>query len=224
MDNEDRDEDDVESFMKAPQYTCVVSQEKNNLGRTDLPNKTYTIEEMFLPTDDPDGKMASVGVLRWGDDTNVSVADLLAPSDRRREVGDNAKAVLKYVKDEFKKNGLATNVQELIENLDYIKPANIRMILSRQVEAKKLESPSRGMYRPVQAIKATVVKEIASGSSTASDGDRPAVEGVQRQPEKDPGGSAFWGDAAGGPESDRGRRITSPDSGFGEPEWDPFDD
>jgi hypothetical protein len=223
MDNEDRDDDDPTKFLKEPQYTCVVSQEKNNLGRTDLPNLTYVIEETFIDTDDEDGGQASVGVMRWTGETNVSVADLLAPTDRRRELGAAAKEVLAYVNEEWRERKMMTSVKELVEALD-LTPANIRQILRRQLEAKKLESPSRGMYRPAQAIKATVVEEIASGSSTVAEADRPVLDGVQQQPDQDRGGSAFWGDAAGGAESDRGRRITSPDSGFGEPEWDPFDD
>lgn len=58
--------------------TCVLSQAKNNLGRTDLPSLTYIINSADVPT--PEGP-ASVGVLTFTGQTSRHVTDILAEGD-----------------------------------------------------------------------------------------------------------------------------------------------
>lgn len=60
--------------------SCVLSQEKNNLGRTDLPSLRYVVREAQIPTDED--RPAFVGVLAFTGESDRSVSDILAESGR----------------------------------------------------------------------------------------------------------------------------------------------
>jgi hypothetical protein len=64
---------------------CVISQEKNNLGRLDLPNLTYVIEPSKVET--KDGQHCDTARIKYTGESGKSVRDILAdaaatPADR----------------------------------------------------------------------------------------------------------------------------------------------
>lgn len=68
---------------KSEDRHCVVSQEKNNLGKLDLPSLTYVIEQVTIKT--ADGNAATARI-RFTGESDRSVRDILAdtetPADR----------------------------------------------------------------------------------------------------------------------------------------------
>lgn len=65
---------------EAEDYTVVVSQAKNNLGRMNLSNLAYTIEEFEIPT--PEG-VARPGRLRWISDEYGASAESILNRDAK---------------------------------------------------------------------------------------------------------------------------------------------
>jgi len=127
---------------EADDYTCVVSQTKNNLGRLDLPNLVYTIDGVGLETDD--GETAHVGRLRWVGESDVSAEDLLTGDPADRTLSDNTLAIIDFVDD----MGDVVSVQDVADHFkDRIKYPTIKQTLSRCAKRGDLVSPSRGMYK-----------------------------------------------------------------------------
>lgn len=140
---------------EAEEYTCVVSQTKNNLGVGDLPNLTYTIDSAALPTED--GEMTSVGRLRWTGETDRGVEDLLAAgltSDGESgKPGQLMKELVEYVTGKCPTPAHSVSAADLLGEFgDEYKPATIRQTLSRAVRGHRLWSPMRGLYRPAQHL------------------------------------------------------------------------
>ena len=81
----------------AEQYTCVVSQEKNNLGRSNLDDVAYTILDTVLEADD--GAEARVGRLSWIGASEVSASQLLSRPHGRRDDGSAADYILDVLDD-----------------------------------------------------------------------------------------------------------------------------
>lgn len=82
----------------AEQYTCVVSQEKNNLGRSDVPDQAYTLVDTVLEADD--GQEARVGRLVWLDGApSVSAGQLLSRAHGRRDDGSATDYILDVLED-----------------------------------------------------------------------------------------------------------------------------
>jgi hypothetical protein len=138
---------------EADEYTCVVSQTKNNLGVGDLPNLTYTIGSHHLLTDD--GETTSVGRLRWTGETDRGVEDLLAEAVSGGEVsagkaGKLMKEIIDYVTGKCPTPGHSVSTADLIaEFSDEYKAEVIRKTLSRAVKSDRLWTPMRGLYRPL---------------------------------------------------------------------------
>lgn len=138
---------------EAEDYTCVVSQTKNNLGVGDLPNLTYTIDSHQLPTDD--GEMTSVGRLRWTGETDRGVEDLLAESmsggqASAGKTGELMRGLIEYVTGKCPTPAHSVSTSDLVaEFSDEYKPELIRKTLSRAVASNRLWSPMRGLYRPL---------------------------------------------------------------------------
>ncbi|GIM88722.1 hypothetical protein Ato02nite_005150 [Paractinoplanes toevensis] len=135
------------------EYTCVVSQTKNNLGVGDLPNLTYTIDSHELLTSD--GETANVGRLRWTGETDRGVEDLLAEA-ASGAVGSTGKSgklmreLIDYVTGKCPTPMQAVSTADLIAEFeDEYKPDLIRQTLSRAVRKDLLWSPMRGAYRPL---------------------------------------------------------------------------
>lgn len=85
-----RDED-------ADEYTCVLTQTKNNVGPLDLPSLLYTIDDVVLETED--GEEAHVGRLRWTGEAEVTADQLLTGTAGDRELGETSQLILNFVLD-----------------------------------------------------------------------------------------------------------------------------
>ncbi len=133
--------------LEQEDYTCIVSQVKNNLGRRNLPNLTYTIDDVTLETDE--GEEAHVGRLRWTGETDKSVEDVLASAmsgDDRRS-GEAFKNVVAYVVDEAVKRQREISTADIIAAFDdELKGDHVRKILSRATARGSLVSSMRGFY------------------------------------------------------------------------------
>lgn len=75
--------------QEAEDYTAVVSQAKNNLGRMNLPNLAYTIEEVEIPTAEG---VARPGRLRWvSDEYSASAESILNREAKTKSGKQNAR-------------------------------------------------------------------------------------------------------------------------------------
>lgn len=125
----------------ADDYTCVVSQGKNNLGRSDLPNLTYTIDSVTLETADGD---AHVGRLRWTGETDQTAESILNRTHQTEQpMSDIAEQIVEYLTE----YGHPLSAGHISDHFaDDVKPATIRQTLRRLVDRKVLETPTRGNY------------------------------------------------------------------------------
>jgi Replicative DNA helicase len=145
----------------ADDYTCVVSQGKNNLGRNDLPHLTYTIDSVVLETSDGD---AHIGRLRWTGETEHSAEDILNRAHQTEQpLSDNAEQIVEYLA-EFGHPLSAGAISDHF--VGDIKPATVRQALRRLVDRKVLETPTRGNYTVSSASRARA--RIPSQSSHLS--------------------------------------------------------
>jgi hypothetical protein len=133
---------------EADDYTCIVSQAKNNLGRSDLTNLVYTIDSVTLETEE--GEPAHVGRLRWTGESDVSAEELLNGQVGDPPRSENTLAIIDFV-DEA---GYAVTVQEVTDHFkDEIKYDTVKKTLARCVKRNELVSPSRGHYASVKTPK-----------------------------------------------------------------------
>jgi hypothetical protein len=72
---------------EADDGSCVISQVKNNLGKLDLPNLTYIVQQAIVETDEGD---ARTGRLHFTGETEKSVRDLLAEAGNGAERTERA--------------------------------------------------------------------------------------------------------------------------------------
>ena len=131
--------------QNADEYTCVVSQVKNNLGRLDQPHLTYTIDDTILETED--GPNAHIGRIRWTGESDTDAGEILArkpphPS-QPGEVGDNTAQILDWIDDQ----GHGVSTKDIMDHFaGRIKQSNIYAILSRSVQRGHLHRPTSGLY------------------------------------------------------------------------------
>jgi energy-coupling factor transporter ATP-binding protein EcfA2 len=128
----------------ADEYSCVVSQAKNNLGRSDLPSLIYTIDDVALETEE--GPDAHVGRIRWtgeSDDDAESILRRRTPSTERPEnVGDSTNHILDWIEEQG--HGVTTRqVGDAFPQLQY---GNVKAILSRCASRGLLYKPGHGLY------------------------------------------------------------------------------
>ena len=76
---------------KAEDRHCVISQEKNNLGRLDLPSLTYVIEPYTVST--PAGADAQTARIRYTGESERSVRDILADTETTADRTERAECV-----------------------------------------------------------------------------------------------------------------------------------
>lgn len=131
---QDRDADD---------YSCVVSQIKNNLGRLDLPHLSYTIQTVELETQH--GQPTYVGRLHWTGESDHGAEDLLIGnrSSHQRPLNANATRIIQVIRDHghpMSSGEISTAVQ------DTIQANTVRQILARLLRAGHLHQPVRGTY------------------------------------------------------------------------------
>lgn len=153
------------------EYTCVVSQVKNNLGRTDLPHLAYTIDGVALETDE--GEDAHVGRLRWTGESERSVEDILgaAASGEDRRHGDAMKRVIAHVTEESAGRRRALSTADIVAAFDgELKPEHVRKILTRAVSAGQVQSPARGLYLVESSVTKLERDAILSQTGNAPSG------------------------------------------------------
>jgi len=148
MPQDEIDESDPDQFFEPRVNRVVVSQIKNNLGRLDLPNKTYTIDSKELTLDD--GSKTSVGAIEWGPDTDISADQVISGSDKPKRIAGQAADIFLFVQDEYAASGLVVASQEVCNAFPEIRAEQVRSYLSRLVKLEKLERPTPGAFRPLQ--------------------------------------------------------------------------
>jgi hypothetical protein len=137
----------------AEQYTCVVSQVKNNLGRSDLTNLAYTIESHTVDT--YDGLQAEVGRLAWTSQAYArGVEDILSPPKEDRSHSEAVNAVLVFINERYAETGHPVKAAEIMQRLGgaHGEPA-LRKILSRQASSGTLRRMGQGLYLPANPFR-----------------------------------------------------------------------
>lgn len=134
---------------EAEQYTCVVTQTKNALGRLDQRNLSYTIESVLVPATDGD---ADVGRLAWLGESERGVEDILA-GDRANTLtgphrGETTLEILEWVNTTVTRTARAVTTSEVCAGLPQVSAATVRGTLRRLVDSQTLRQPMRGHYLP----------------------------------------------------------------------------
>lgn len=130
----------------ADEYTCVVSQVKNNLGRLDQPNLTYTMDDVVLETED-DGPDAHIGRIRWTGETETGAGEILA---RRPTTGprDDRTATHAAVLDWLDEHGQAASPRQVADGLaGTVNYENAKKILSRLAASGEVDKIGTGLYK-----------------------------------------------------------------------------
>lgn len=138
----------------ADEYTCVVSQVKNNLGRADLPHLTYTIRTHVITAADHEvaAEDVEIGRLVWTGESDRGVEDILS-SKPEPELGDNRKAILAFVVDRYAATRQRVSVASVVEHFEgQITEANVRKTLPRCVKDRQLKNEGRGFYVPTGGV------------------------------------------------------------------------
>lgn len=133
---------------EADEYTCVLSQIKNNLGRSDLPNLAYTLDS--VPVRTSDGGTTEVGAVRWLGESGRSAEELLGergvPGPAR---GEAYEKVVDHVTGAYRATGSLLSLRDIVNHFGRdLTEANVKKILRRAVQRGDLLSPVRSMYGP----------------------------------------------------------------------------
>ena len=116
---------------------------KNNLGRLDLPNLAYMIDEVFIDTDEGPAT-ASTARLRWTGESDVGAEEVLARKPGQRDVSDNTEKVVAYVEE----RGCPLSVADIAEHFPAINRDTLRKALRRAAQRGELTNPLYGHYGP----------------------------------------------------------------------------
>jgi len=126
----------------ADEYTCVVTQGKNNLGTLTLPSLNYTIDDVTLETEDGDD--AHVGRLRWTGESEVTADELLTGTAGDRTLSEASQAILDWVT----QRPPPVTVGEVVKEFEgEIKYETVKKTLARLARSGRLLSPGRGLYQ-----------------------------------------------------------------------------
>jgi len=134
----------------ADEYTCVVSQVKNNLGRSDLPHLKYTIDNYVIRADESEvaDEDVHIGKLRWTGESERGAEDILSTKSSET-VGDQTVQVMAYVADRFAAlGGQRVPLTDITERFPEVRDDAMRKLLSRCVSRGGLKRPARGFYEP----------------------------------------------------------------------------
>lgn len=143
-----KSDDETDEFFEGP-AECVISQGKNNLGRLDLPNLKYHIENVMLRDDDDDGE-ANVGRLVMEGESDVSAEEALnGTADSTGDRSELTRKIIAFVKADHARTKMATVTQQLVQEFDDVDPATVRKALSRAKSRGLLSSPRYGAWEPV---------------------------------------------------------------------------
>ncbi|XTZ16404.1 AAA family ATPase [Micromonospora echinospora] len=147
------DGDDEDDDQGQQERTVILSQAKNNLGRSNHPNLTYVIRDTIVETEDGD---AHVGRLHWTGESQRTAEQALngIKAPKRKPLGDTGQAIVNYLRSKFRPVATA----EVIRALPDFGEGTLKKELRRMVERGDLEQPSRGHYSvppPFAATSAT---------------------------------------------------------------------
>lgn len=130
--------------------TYVASQVKNNLGRKDLPHLTYTIEEVWLDTEEGP-QTADTARLVWTGTSPTGADEVL---DRKKsKPGESANSavddVVEFVIIRFNQTGHPVPTRDVIAALPNLSESAVRKAIDRALNRDGLlERPLHGHYRP----------------------------------------------------------------------------
>lgn len=128
----------------------VLSQAKNNLGRMDLPNFTYTISPASLVAED--GKSFETGRFAFVGESDISAEEALNHTPRKRnDDGRTAEWVtemLAWIRTEDR----PVPVAEIVEHCSDQKPNTVRARLARLGKSGHISAPIPGHYRVTEAV------------------------------------------------------------------------
>jgi hypothetical protein len=141
----------------AEEYTCIVSQAKNNLGETtNLPNLLYTIDRVLLEAEEEDGRPAKVGRLRWTGETELEAEEVLqrkptTAAAREQITNQTQAAILAWLDDQ----GRACSPREVADGLpDILSYENAKKTLARLASRGVIQRVGTGLYRTEAAVPA----------------------------------------------------------------------
>lgn len=142
---------------EADEYTCVVSQIKNNLGRKDLPDLTYTLDSVTLETNDGE---AHVGRIRWTGESMASAEEIMQRKPTSRGADQS---LVREVLDWIDNANRGVTPREVCTGLgDAHTFDSVRRTMSRCAAKGQLEKMAgTGLYR-------TVAPTRMGGTATAA--------------------------------------------------------
>ncbi len=154
----------------AEQYTCVVSQVKNNLGRMDVPHMAYTIASTVVETDG--GGAAEVGRLAWTSEAyGKGVEDLLNPPKERKKA-EIFTDLIGWIGERQIETGALVPVAEVTTRWGgRYAPSAIRQALTRAKQDGLLRSPARGLYGLPEGDNTSTVRRCPSCSDPLLPGE-----------------------------------------------------
>jgi len=178
----------------ADEYTCVVSQGKNNLGFKNLPNLTYTIDDVVLQTtvgDNQPGPDAHIGRLRWTGETEIGAEEILQRKPVRPTDDGPGRSTSDLVMDVLDEAGRAMNPTEIMRGLEQIgAQANYNTVKQRihhLAKTGRIERVGTGLYKsarnPTQTVPETPSNAQGLARATPSHTvtrNPPKSEGVER--------------------------------------------
>jgi hypothetical protein len=94
----------------------LFGTEKNNLGRMDLPTRTFTIESWTFPTNDEDGNpdgFGNVGRLKWGADSMATIKSALLAASATGKTG-----AYEWLRDYMARNGPEVDSKDVLDAAD----------------------------------------------------------------------------------------------------------
>jgi hypothetical protein len=122
--------------------TRLFGTTKNNLGRLDLPVRTFTVDTWSYQTDD--GGTGEVGRLRWGVDSTMSIqAALTNAADNRRPA---LSAAVEWLRDYMKGHGPMVNGGDVVKAAD--KAGHSSTTLHKARRTLGIESEDSRVYGP----------------------------------------------------------------------------
>ncbi|MEH1013060.1 AAA family ATPase [Micromonospora sp. CPCC 206060] len=133
------DEDDDQG--PASEKTIILSQAKNNLGRSNHPNLTYVIRDTIVETEDGD---AHVGRLHWTGESERTAEQALngVKAGKKKTLGDTGQAIVNMVSAQRH----PSTTSEVVAALPDFADGTVKKELRRLVERDVLYQPTRGHY------------------------------------------------------------------------------
>ena len=164
---DDEDEEEPERDQ-AEERTVILSQAKNNLGRSNHPNLTYTIRDTVVETEEGD---AHVGRLHWIGESKRTAEQALNGVKSRKPKSSVAESLIEFISSKFR----PVESKEIEDAHPRINPNTVRSTLRRLVDRGELTQPYRGHYTlpsPVGAATTATTATTPAQSVCVSEEDR----------------------------------------------------